>query len=783
LKSVRFEKLAPRSGAGSDKPSVVSGRLGVTTDATLAAFPAAVLLATCAFYSPAFADDSNPETVIVTGQAHDSAQTIDAGDLAALHAMTVPEALNETIPSAFVSDTEANPFQLDIYYRGFDASPVLGTPEGLAVYQNGNRINEPFGDTVLWDLVPAFALKGIDVVPGSDPILGLNALGGAVALDMKTGFDLTGEHFDVSGGSYDRATGISEIGEQYGDTAVYVGASLEHDGSWRLYSESNVGQAYIDVTTREAHWNLGTSLTIALDHLSDNAAVPVQDNLTAAFAIPDTVDDRVIYLQEHGEYDWDSQTTLRGAWYVRSTRIDTQNGEASGFGPCPTDPTLLCSDDDPPEVLTDQQGAPIPSSVGGTATNGLQTTVTNGFGATLEAQFTGAIANLPNTAIVGTVFDDAISRFTSRTALGNLTFQQGGVTAVDDGILLGGDEWNIGLDTVNTDAGLYGEDTLSLTSNLSVRVSGRFNLDRIALTDQLGTALTGSHDYSGFNPAARLTWRLTSDAEVYADFGQSSRTPTAAELSCANPLQPCLFPLSFISDPGLRQVVARTVELGARGNTEVGSVAVDWLGDVYETRNSNDILFVSTGFPTTAGYFANVGETERQGAEASIHGVWGNFDARATYGLVLATFQTAFSIQSPFNPGADPNGNIFVKPGDFLPNIPRHLAKLDVGYQVTQALHLGLQARATSSVYLRGDEANLQHPLDGYVVFDASADYRIAEGYTLYVTGENIFDNRYATFGLYGDPTGGGAFPQFTSPRFIVPAAPVEFQLGLKVAL
>jgi iron complex outermembrane receptor protein len=111
---------------------------------------------------------------------------------------------------------------------------VLGTPQGLAIYQGATRINQHFGDTVLWDLVPSFAIRSIDVVPGSDPVFGLNALGGAIVLNMKTGFDAPqGEQVDVAGGSYGRARIIFETAHTNGNEALYLGATAIDDSGWR----------------------------------------------------------------------------------------------------------------------------------------------------------------------------------------------------------------------------------------------------------------------------------------------------------------------------------------------------------------------------------------------------------------------------------------------------------------------------------------------------------------------------------------------------------------------
>ncbi|HUK10699.1 MAG TPA: Plug domain-containing protein [Stellaceae bacterium] len=93
--------------------------------------------------------------------------------------------LNQRVGSVNINDNQDNPYQPDILFRGFEASPVLGTPIGVAVYQGGIRLNEPFGDNLNRDLVPDFAINRTSVIP-TNSVYGLNALGGAFVLDMKT---------------------------------------------------------------------------------------------------------------------------------------------------------------------------------------------------------------------------------------------------------------------------------------------------------------------------------------------------------------------------------------------------------------------------------------------------------------------------------------------------------------------------------------------------------------------------------------------------------------------
>ena len=85
-----------------------------------------------------------------------------------------PEVLQNTVPGVVLSDAQGNVFQRSLQYRGFDASPVNGQAQGLAVYQNGVRINESFGDIVNWDFLPDNAIEGITIL-GANPVYGLNA--------------------------------------------------------------------------------------------------------------------------------------------------------------------------------------------------------------------------------------------------------------------------------------------------------------------------------------------------------------------------------------------------------------------------------------------------------------------------------------------------------------------------------------------------------------------------------------------------------------------------------
>lgn len=743
---------------------------------------------------PAAAQDTDGlETIVVTvtpvlgtglplNQVPSNVQTLRAAQVGADHAETLTDLVDRHLASVTLSDTEGSPFQQDLVARGFTASPVLGTPQGLAIYQNGVRINEPFGDVVLWDFIPVFAVNTLQELPGTNPVFGFNALGGAITLQMKNGFDDPGSMAEVAGGSFGRIRATAESGLSFGDTAFYLGVNASHEDGWRQLSPSDLVQGFADLAIRTGEYRLGASLTLASSNLNGNGADPAQDDRTAAFAVPDSQRNRLAFLSLRGSEALTDAISLEGSAYLRYANLKIENGAASGFGACdangaadPAGPDV-CDDNGPLRYVG---GAPVLSNVPYSGTLPVETTQTLGLGAAGQATIEQPILGLPNTLMIGLSIDQGSTHFSNSTLLGNLVYlTPPGTTTTSDGLALAGPDYEIRLDAVNRYYGAFVTDTLALTDAVSATLSGRYNFAEIRLSDRLGTALDGNHYYGRLNPSAGLTWQVDPAVNLYASYSEANRIPTAAELSCADPTQPCRFPLGFISDPGLQQVVARTVELGVRGQLAEDALKLNWSADVYGTRNENDIIFVSDGPLIGSGYFMNAGNTQRLGAEAALDGTWQAVDFHANYGYVRATYRANLVIPSGDNPGADANGNIQVRPGDRLPGIPLHTARLGAGYQLPGGVHVGLDAVLVSSQVLRGDEANLQKPLPGYGVLNARVNWQATDHLSFFFEGENILDSRYSSFGLYSDPTGNGAFPSYSDPRFYVPGEPFGFWLG-----
>ena len=273
---------------------------------------------------------------------------VGAGQIARTDSLNIADALQQQVPGVILSDTTGNPFMPDVQFRGFVASPVAGTPQGLAVYQNGMRINEAFGDTVNWDLIPTAAIRSVTVVT-NNPAFGLNALGGAVNVLMKDGFNYKGAEINTMGGSFGRIQSSAQYGKQIDNWSVYGALEGLRDNGYRNFSESAIRRFYGDVGYRtdssEFHLNFG----VAKNNFGASAAVPVellQKYWGATYTTPQTTDNRVAYANLTGKVEVTPTWTIDGSVRVRAFRQKTVDGNPTETEPCAADPGLLCFNDD-----------------------------------------------------------------------------------------------------------------------------------------------------------------------------------------------------------------------------------------------------------------------------------------------------------------------------------------------------------------------------------------------------------------------------------------------------
>ena len=751
---------------------------------------------------------------------------LTAGEIMDRQASSFADTLHERLGAVTLEGTTANLFQPTLRFRGFTASPLLGLPQGVAVHQHGVRINEPFGDTVQFDLIPQFAIDEAQLSAGAEPAFGLNALGGTLALRLKNGFDHAGLRAELSGGSFDRFSGTAEWGGRRGPWAAYVGATRFDETGWRAASPSAVTQAFADVAFRDGRIDAGVSFTYADSRLNGNGPAPVEllaVDRSAVFTYPDTTENRLAFVQGRYEITASPAWAVQVTGYYRDLDRRTLNGDEAEFGVCDDDAlppgapaATLCAggDDDADDEFgdggeddadhgdgdLDDAEAAYPlvdvrtgrfiteDDTEGDAAFNRTATRSKGYGATVQAVASSDLGGRENVLTFGLSADLADVDFSSSSEVGALTADR---TVSGSGLLAGvfgaapDDRFNTGIETANRAVGLYFSDTLSITGRTHLTVSGRFNHARIAIADLLGTALDGEHAFSRLNVGVGAVHQAGGAVSVFGRYAESNRAPTAAELSCADPAEPCRVPNAFISDPPLEQTVARSVEGGLRGRATFGAAgSVDWSVAVYRTAIGDDILFVASPELIGTGYFRNAGDTRRVGVDAEVNGRAGRLGWYAGYGLVHATFESRLELpgDAEVNAAATAEGALRVEPGDRLPGVPRHSFKGGVRFTVTDPWDVMLETVAASNRVFVGDEGNDQAPLDGYGIANLRSVYRAGDHVELFVRIDNLFGTDYATFGALAELE---VFlreaPDARDPRFVGPGAPRSGFTGIRL--
>jgi iron complex outermembrane receptor protein len=786
-----------------------------------------ILLATLGAGSPAVANDppdllggatrGDPlQTIVVQSTAipgssididkiPGNVQVFSADDLAREGPASLTNALNADLSSVNVNDDLDDPFQPDILYRGFEASPVLGTPQGLAVYQNGVRINEAFGDTVNWDLFPDVAISRVSLV-SSSPVYGLNALGGAISMTMKNGFSYQGADLELSGGSFGQGAVTAQYGANAGEFGFYMAAKALNWSGWREFSTDRLRQFYSAFSVHTDRATLDLSYARADNQLNGQGSAPVQElsaDRAAVFTGPQATRNRLDFVTLNGTLTLTHSWSLQAVLYFRQLTQRVSNGNTTDYATCTNRSGSLCQPDGITPLL-DSAGQALPDiSADGTVVigeNDFESIRAFGRGAALQASDNQPIFGHGNQLTLGAALDAASTSFFSGAQVGVINPQLlvlPSSLVVDTpensaAAIANGDSVPVSVDSRDRNLGVYLTDTLDLTSDVALTASARYTLSQLDLDDQLGRNLTGSNRYDHVNPAIGATYKVLPMVTLYGGISQNTRTPTASEIECSNPLAPCLLPTNLAGDPpSLRQVIARTSELGMRGRflAPAGEGSqLSWNLSLFRTLLHDDIYGVATS--VSQGFFQNIGATRRQGAEAGFKLAAGRWSANLNYSFVQASLRSAVVVPSPSHPFRDAAGDIQVEPGDFLPGVPEHRLKLGFDYRIVPGLSFGLTLSAVSSFYYVGDESNQLAPISGYQVVGLHSSYKPSAHVELFASVTNLLNRKYATWGILSDPTGVGAMgvPAGGMPngpgvdnRFLSPAAPIEVFGGARI--
>lgn len=728
-------------------------------------------------------------------------------DIAKFHADSVPEVLQNTVPGVVLSDAQGNVYQRSLQYRGFDASPVNGQAQGLAVYQNGVRINEAFGDIVNWDFLPDNAIEGISIL-GANPVYGLNALGGAVGIVMRDGFNFQGVEIDSRFGSYGHAQGSVAVGQRSGPWAAFVAGEYIRDGGYRDFSEADIRRIYADIGVKGDGNEFHINYTGADNKVGVTAAVPealLDLGWDRTFTSPQTTDNNMSMVSVNGSVKATDTLTFSGVAYNRWFKQKHVDGNIAEAEDCGGD---VCLDGEKAENAAGDDMPFDPTLSYGTIDRTSQDA--RSYGASLQATEKARLFGFPNQFVVGASYDHGEVDYTASSELGYFLPRYVVSSFSTPFYLAEPDDYSPrNLSTTNDYAGVFFSNTTELTSRLSFTFGGRYNHARIEIQDNTGVSpeLNGDHTFERFNPMAGATYALAPGLTLYGGYSEANRAPTAAELACADPDNPCLIESFLTADPPLKQVVSHTFELGLRGNLASWSdrSSLQWTAGLFRTENTDDIIAIASQ-SNGRGYFANAGDTLRQGVELGLTYRDQRWSTYANYAFIDATFRTANVLASPDNPNDDAIINcttlapvvdrdtepvcVQVNSGDRLPGVPRHRFKAGADYRVTRAWNVGADVVAASNQIFFGDEGNDNAPLPGYARVNLRTSYDVTDHVQIYGLVNNVFDARYGLFGAFfnkeagesaGTPDGTGDLLDNSNGRSITPAPPVTAYGGIKV--
>jgi outer membrane receptor protein involved in Fe transport len=779
-----------------------------------------IVIGVCALVAGPAASDEQPqlqEVVISTAPLEDFGlplnqipsvvQTASAADLERQHSLDVADYLNSNFSGINVSESDGNPYQIDVYYHGFTASPLLGTPEGLSVYVDGVRVNESFGDSVNWDLIPESAIQSISLFSGSNPVFGLNTLGGALAIRTKNGRDDPGTEIEAYDGSYDRRSVGAETGGTFGAFDYFFTGDYFDEAGWRNVDDSKLLRGFGNLGWQTATTRLDLSYTYADNFMWGDGATPLSMlayNRAQTYT-PDYTKNIMNFVNLTGKQQLAGHLLLSGNVFYRNLYTFVQNGNVndsyleSGYAGPPTDCSNYGAD---PATLA--YCAP------GQNANSVTTQQSAGFG--LQLSDADDLFGLKNQAVLGEDYGNSQDGFNQAFLFGGLSYPLHLLEYVQSPY---NDLNAITVNGGNRIFGAYFTDTISPNDLIHVTAAVRYNnsretLDGYSIDDDpadygdgfLGsTPVTGDHTFVHVNPSIGLTFTPTQHTTYYANFNEASRAPTVIELGCSDPARPCGLPDDFSSDPDLKQVVSRNFEIGLRGNLPDRSL--NWSADVFDTTNSNDIQFIATA--VNSGFFQNVGDTRREGLDVIFGGKEGGLNWKLAYSYVEATFQSTFVVNAPSNSTADANGNIVVRPGDRIPLIPLHIARLMLDYDVDRHLNLGANLIFSSSSYLHGDENNANQAgttdvasgsyidpdgtgvVPSYLTLNLNATYRIEENLEVFARMTNALNRHYYTAGFL---TQAAYYPNgmlntnpnnWPNENDVVPGAPREIWGGVRM--
>lgn len=731
--------------------------------------------------------------------------------------VSIADYMNSNMQGVTVTELGGNPWQPEINFRGYSSSPLLGNPQGLSTYIDGVRVNEPFGDLTLWDKIPNFAIGNMQVVPGSNPLYGLNTLGGAIAVQTKSGRDHQDAALEYEAGSWGRQRALAEYGGVSADGSVDYMIGFQHttENGWRNYSPSHVNQLFAKTGWQNDSTKLDLTYIGADNNLIGNGLTPeflLRGDKDQINTRPDFTNNYSHFLALNGSHFFNDQTMFSGNVYYKKSNRNTLNGdgyeaELDGGDGLEGYPGVICT----------PEGGETECELIGSVLNRTKTSQDT-YGVTGQFTFDQDIMGKENQFVIGAGYDYSLIRFKQSEQVNvsaESDFDDGGVigggsdTVFDptrapsfegDGVL--GQRQTVGLTGKQYTARVFANNTLSLNEKWHLNTGASWNFTRIDNSDTLrgddgDQSLTAKDSYTRLNPTIGLTHTPNQNVTFYTSYSESSRAPTAIEVGCSNPANPCLLPAALADDPPLNQVVAKTYEFGGRGKLTEN---INWNAGIYHAINHDDIQFTAANSQTGAGYFKNVGRTQRQGIDFGLNGRVERFNWSASYSFVRATYDSDVEFVNGSNStGVDSEGIYTAKSGDRIPVIPQHQLKLRGQYMVTPSWNVGANLVGYSDQYVLGNENNSHRAnaaacdggeecatgngkISGYFIVNLDTQYNFGNGWKMFAKATNIFDRDYNLSGRLAESLfdANGQFGEESKVLSLLPGAPRAAWLGFR---
>src|SRR3989449_240902 len=683
---MRSTKNAERGTRNSEQKDEASVRLSSVPRSAFR-LPRLLKSALLPVLFPAFAGAQQPDSlpkdsatlapVVVTGVRLPSVRELARGlagrtaalsatDLDARGVRSLADAL-EQLPGVTTSDELGATGQLDVSLRGFNVSPVIGLPQGVTVYVDGVRANEPGAHEVNFDLLPLEDVEGVEVVYGPSVLLGRNALGAAVNLVTRRGASPPSRELEASAGSFGRYELKAHAGARHGVWDYFLGARYEREDVWRDETQSRIATLFAKAGLLNHTWDATLSYSGA-----DN-------KIFQAGSLPET------------ELARDPRANFTtGDFFAPQAHLAVLNAQrlvgrgvqlaVNAFG----------------RTLNSEQ-----FNVNFVGADSRQRTAARQAGSALQFSGKVPVAGRDLRWLAGA--DGAYQR----TAVRIFEVPPSRPDSLTESVR-----------TNEVDLGAFAGANWEIARSQTRPGPPRYDWIRLPFEDLVDPSQSGLNIFQRVSPRVGLTWTGLPGHEVYASLSRGFRSPAVVELACSDPSSTCPLPFALGPDPALRPVVATNYELGwhFRGRGPGGLGGLDASATAYWTAVRDDIFFIASS--VTGGYFQNIGATRRAGAEAALE--WtsrAGLRLYANYGFTAATLRTTALLATTRDPAGET-----VAPGDALPMVPSHRVNAGIALPVVRergarpSVRVAFDARYVGRQWLRGDEANATRRLADYGV-------------------------------------------------------------------